>query len=215
MGKLIKYIVLLISTIKRYFPEPQAGECETISVIATNYDATTPSFNKQTDTAGIVELTLTVPEAISAPVTMTIAVPGVTTWAAHGFANGQTVVLSTTGALPTGLTIGTTYYLVNVAANTFELAATLGGASINTTGTQSGIHTATVKSNCGGLRVCFDASSNIVAEAWLEDATTDAAVQYRVVMPGTTRTFHFSTPITRWDMLAMGAATIVYQEIAR
>lgn len=76
-------------------------------------------------------------------VTVSIASPGVVTWTAHGLINGQAVQLSTTGALPTGLTAGTVYYVVNKAADTFELAATLGGASINTSGTQSGVHTAT------------------------------------------------------------------------
>lgn len=79
---------------------------------------------------------------VSSTVTITIASPGVVTWTAHGLANGATVVLSTTGALPTGLTAGTTYYVVNSATDTFELAATSGGASINTSGTQSGVHTA-------------------------------------------------------------------------
>lgn len=79
----------------------------------------------------------------SSTVTITIASPGVVTWNAHGLPNGATIVLSTTGALPTGLTAGTTYYIVSAAANTFQLAATTGGAAINTTGTQSGTHTAT------------------------------------------------------------------------
>lgn len=66
------------------------------------------------------------------------------------------------------------------------------------------------------VRVAFDASSNAVAKAWLDDTTVDAdGIQYRTIVPGTTRTFHFSSPITRWDMLAIGAATIVYQEGAR
>lgn len=77
----------------------------------------------------------------SAVVTMTIASPGVITWAAHGFANGDAVVLTTTGALPTGLVAGTTYYVVGALANTFNLAVTVGGAAINTTGVQSGVHT--------------------------------------------------------------------------
>ena len=75
-------------------------------------------------------------------VTMTIASPCVVTWNSHGMANGSTLTLSTTGALPTGLTAGTTYYVVGAAANTFNLAAILGGTAINTSGSQSGVHTA-------------------------------------------------------------------------
>jgi len=54
-------------------------------------------------------------------------------------ANGTALTLQTTGALPTGLTIGVTYYVVNSTGGTFNLGATSAGAPINTTGTQSGI----------------------------------------------------------------------------
>lgn len=77
----------------------------------------------------------------SATVTMTIAAPCVVTWNAHGKANNTAVVFSTTGALPTGLTVGTTYYVTAAATNTFQLSATMGGAAITTTGTQTGTHT--------------------------------------------------------------------------
>lgn len=75
--------------------------------------------------------------------TVTIASPGVWTKASHGLSNGDPVVLSTTGALPTGYVAGTTYYVVNQTANTFSLAATVGGLAINTSGAQSGTHTIT------------------------------------------------------------------------
>lgn len=78
----------------------------------------------------------------SSDVTVTIASPGVVTWAAHGLSNGALVRLDTFGALPTGLAAGTDYFVVNAATNTFQLSATSGGAAINTTGTQAGIHTA-------------------------------------------------------------------------
>jgi hypothetical protein len=56
---------------------------------------------------------------------------------------GTTVILSTDGALPTGLTVGVTYYVVNVSGLTFQLALTPGGSPITTSGTQSGTHTVT------------------------------------------------------------------------
>lgn len=76
-----------------------------------------------------------------ATVTMTIASPGVITWTAHPLVNGDTVILTTTGALPTGLTAGSKYYVVGATTNTFNLALTRGGTAINTTGSQSGVHT--------------------------------------------------------------------------
>lgn len=80
----------------------------------------------------------------SSTVTMTIAAPGVLTWTGHPLIDNDALQLATTGALPTGLTAGTTYYVRSSTTNTFQLAASRGGSAITTTGTQSGTHTATV-----------------------------------------------------------------------
>ena len=75
-------------------------------------------------------------------VTITIASPAVVT-SSLTLENGATVILTNSGypsALPTGLVVGTTYYVKNVSGNTFNLAATPTGVVINTTGTQSGTH---------------------------------------------------------------------------
>lgn len=79
----------------------------------------------------------------SATITMTIASPGVVTWTSHGFVGGEKIAFSTTGALPTGVTAGTTYYVLStsITANTFRFSATSGGSAINTSGSQSGVHT--------------------------------------------------------------------------
>lgn len=77
----------------------------------------------------------------SSTVTITIASPGMVSWASHGIPNGTVVTFATTGALPTGLTANTAYYVVNAGANDFQVSATLGGVAINTSGTQSGTHT--------------------------------------------------------------------------
>jgi len=82
------------------------------------------------------------PPAKTSVVTVTIAAPGVFSWTGHGLANGMPIKFSTTGALPTGLTAGTTYYVVGAATDSFSVSATAGGSAIATTGTQSGVHTA-------------------------------------------------------------------------
>jgi hypothetical protein len=71
-------------------------------------------------------------------VTMTIAAPCVVT-STKNLADATPITFSTTGWLPTGLLPGVTYYTKYVTATTFNLAATAGGASITTTGTQSGV----------------------------------------------------------------------------
>jgi len=79
-------------------------------------------------------------------VTVTIASPAVMTWTAHGLVSGQRIQLSTTGALPTGLSTATTYWITVIDANTFNLSTSLANAQaatfITTTGSQSGVHTA-------------------------------------------------------------------------
>lgn len=78
----------------------------------------------------------------SATVTLTIASPCVITWTNHPLVVGDKVSFETTGALPTGLSVGTNYFVSAVlSANTFKVSATLDGADVNTSGTQSGTHT--------------------------------------------------------------------------
>lgn len=79
---------------------------------------------------------------VASTVTVTIASPGVFTLTAHGFNIGTAVYFSTTGALPTGLTAGTTYYVISagLTANAFQVSTQINGTAVNTTGTQSGAH---------------------------------------------------------------------------
>jgi hypothetical protein len=62
------------------------------------------------------------------------------TSAAHGLVNGNAVVVwPTIGAgLPGGLAEGTIYFVVGATTDTFQLAATSGGAAINLTGIGDG-----------------------------------------------------------------------------
>lgn len=82
--------------------------------------------------------------ASSATVTITIASPAVITWTDHGLTEDDVVNFSTTGALPTGITAGTDYYVKPISADTFQICLASGGkngASVNTSGSQSGTHT--------------------------------------------------------------------------
>lgn len=77
----------------------------------------------------------------SGAATITIASPGVVTETAHGRVNNDVVQFTTTGSLPTGLSVATNYYVLSATTNTYQLAAFPGGTAINTSGTQSGTHT--------------------------------------------------------------------------
>lgn len=75
-------------------------------------------------------------------VTVTVASPAVFTCTTYNFAVNDIVYFSTTGALPTGLSAGTMYYVIStgLSGTSFEISATLGGTAINTSGSQSGTH---------------------------------------------------------------------------
>lgn len=84
----------------------------------------------------------------TATITVTIATPAVVTWTAHGLPEGAPVVFTTTGALPTGLAAGTTYYVTkSPSTNSFSLSTSVAnaaaGTKVATSGSQSGTHTGT------------------------------------------------------------------------
>ena len=82
-----------------------------------------------------------------ATATLSISFPCVVTQEAHGLAFGQRVALTTTGALPTGVSANTGYYVNPTGANTYNLALSLSnlqaGTYLNSVGSQSGVHTVT------------------------------------------------------------------------
>lgn len=75
--------------------------------------------------------------------TVTQASPAVLSNTAHGLAINDSFFVTTTGALYTGMAANTLYFVITAGfgADAFEFSATLGGAAINTSGSQSGVHT--------------------------------------------------------------------------
>lgn len=83
--------------------------------------------------------------SVPTTVTVTAATPAVMTWTAHGLSVGQAFQVATSGTLPAGMALTTTYFVISAGfgANSFQFSLTRGGAAINTTDTGSGTHTAT------------------------------------------------------------------------
>jgi microcystin-dependent protein len=115
------------------------------AVLGTTYGAGNGST-----TFNIPDLQTRIPVGYQAPAslgtaTITIAAPSVITRANHGLATGQIVYFTTTGALPTGITANTRYWVNTLTTSTFRLSTSLAnalaGTSITTSGTQSGTHT--------------------------------------------------------------------------
>ena len=109
----------------------------TVSLVYSVYDNTNDGYIQYE------ELTFT---DVADTCTITIATPAVITQTTHGYVLGDAISFSTTGALPTGLTANTIYYVTNPLTNTFNVSTTyenaVAGTKINTTGTQSGVHKA-------------------------------------------------------------------------
>jgi hypothetical protein len=101
-----------------------------------------------TGDAGVTSLNWNSPALSSVSFTVTIATPAVFTANDHGLVAGQAIRLFTDGALPTGLTANTGYYVssTGLTTNDFQLASSyaqaIAGTPVkNTSGSQSGSHT--------------------------------------------------------------------------
>lgn len=57
---------------------------------------------------------------------------------AHGYSNGDRVVMWAPSGGPTGLAVGTAYFVVSAGTDTLKLSATLGGSAIDVTAIGSG-----------------------------------------------------------------------------
>jgi hypothetical protein len=104
------------------------------------------------DTGVVDELcSMAPPNLAEAVASISNASPGVITLANHGLQIGQPVKFTTTGSLPTGLTVGTQYYVIaaGFTASAFEVSATCSGTgcstgtAVNTSSAGSGTHTVT------------------------------------------------------------------------
>jgi len=77
------------------------------------------------------------PTYTDSSVNVSVGSPGVVTHTAHPFNNNDPVIFTEATSLPTGLTLGTVYFVRNPLANSYNLSLTSGGANINTTGSAS------------------------------------------------------------------------------
>jgi len=86
-------------------------------------------------------------KVVQGTITVTIATPAVFSYTGHTLVAGDRFLLTTTGALPTGLSASVVYYVISagLTADAFQASSTLAGAAINTSGSQSGVHTMTTE----------------------------------------------------------------------
>jgi hypothetical protein len=115
--------------------QPATGD---LSCSATNDSAAAGALGESTSAAT---------SGTQATVTISNASPAVVSDTGHGLSMGAVVHFTTTGALPTGLTAGTNYYVSGqgFGANSYSVSTSaanaLAGVSINTSSAGSGTHT--------------------------------------------------------------------------
>lgn len=135
-------------------------------------------------------------DGVSAPAGGTftaVAATDICTLAAHGFYTGLIVRGSTTGALPTGLSVATDYYAIPIDANTFYLASTLtnclAGTHIDITGAGSGTNTITPQASALGSPVNVNIPLNATTHTSAA-AIADAVREAVMANPFVSSTFH-------------------------
>lgn len=169
-------VVLMKSSFERMFKTTQVGSAIENTHVPMALDPGQIKFKEASqDRCGNYAVRVTfgadcVPEGV---VTISVGTPGVVTWTAHGLQAGQPITFTPNGgALPTGLTPATVYYVVaaGLTADTFSVSATPGGAPVDTTaaGTATSI---TASAPPAGMQVMFAALIN--QKSWQGgDATT-------------------------------------------
>lgn len=108
----------------------------TTHTITTVTSAYALRLNTEDDKGGIEH------DIVGRDCSISIANPAVITLANHGYYVGSVVQFTTDGALPTGITAGTRYFVIAAGFTTgeFQIATDPIGAAVITTGSQSGTH---------------------------------------------------------------------------
>lgn len=140
----------------------------------------------------------------NANATITIATPAVVTESNHGHVAGEKVTFYSTGALPTGITAGTSYFVISagLTTNAYQISTTSGGAAVNTSGSQSGFHIA-----------MKDASNQTTIDRYFGSGKVTYSTN-SVLVPGLTLLYWNCSPtsggitIDAWDFTQAGGVAL-------
>ena len=115
----------------------------------------------------------------TATATVTYSTTNILSLSNHGLNVGDPVQFTTTGTLPTGLSLATTYYVIstNLGTNQFSVSTTLNGSINSITAAGSGTHTVMSASRfvAATIAVDDDGRSATSHDLYLVNATTVAA----------------------------------------
>lgn len=127
--------------------------------------------------------------------TISIASPAVITQSNHLLKPGAAVVFSTTGALPTGITAGTTYYVqeAGFTSGSFQIGAGPESLVVNTSGSQSGTHTVTSGSSTSSASVHADGLVTMARNRRDINFSLGTSPQVAIALYGDGSSFNLST----------------------
>ena len=149
------------------------------------YDVTITSVDK---TANTISFTPGAAASVtSANVNTTTDV--LTTSSAHGFTTGQSIIFNAGTTAPTGVTTGSTYYVIVVSSTTIKLATTranaIAGTAIDLTAQGSGTNTLTPSFVLADNdEVFLDGRYGSLTIGWNVDYPTEDRADYLEIQPG-------------------------------
>ncbi len=126
---------------------------DSAGVVTLNISGTTnlPTYRNGTNASTSVllttNLTINIVDANGAAITASSqsftvnAGSNVITSAGHGLSNGNIIYFTSTTTLPAGLSLNTTYFVINQATDTFKVSTVSGGSEVDITDTGTGTHT--------------------------------------------------------------------------
>lgn len=125
----------------------------TIPTGRTNGHQTGTATNDNAAAGEVGEFIISEGNGTTNTVTITNATPAVITETTHGRGANSAVNFTTTGALPTGLTAGVTYYVVgsSITTNTYQVATSVANAVANTSVATSSAGSGTQSANGGAV----------------------------------------------------------------
>ena len=132
----------------------------------------------------IAVLDVDTPAAVTVASAAIVFATGVWTYTAHGLTTGLKVQLTTSSALPAGLSLATDYFVIKIDADTFKLANSLvnaqAGTAVTLTNSGTGNQTVTPVALAGGTIKLQQSNDNIV---WVDfGSATNVTVDANVIL---------------------------------
>jgi hypothetical protein len=145
-------------------------------------DLTESEYTAYSSTATVAVADLRQHVSPTSTVTISNGTPALITWANHMLSNGTPITLTTTGTLPTGLSVGIVYFVRDALQGSFYLCASPNSPALSTSSAGSGVHTATATRH--------DVYEAAIATTTVTASITTTVLTVTVLLTGTLASGH-------------------------